>query len=92
MIDKGQLHGMKRGAGRSKTLDRRDALACRHHGQRETGEHRFATDMQGTRTALPVITALFGARQVEVIAQRVEQGRPRRQFKLPLNAVDGQRY
>src|SRR5215475_7119951 len=76
MIDKGLLHGMKRGAGRSKTLDRRDALACRHHGQLETREYRFATDMQGTRTALPVITTLLGPREADVLAERVEQRRP----------------
>jgi len=41
---------------------------------------------------LPVIAALFCAGEVEMVAQRIEQGCPRREFELPLDTVYGQRY
>src|SRR5882724_8324572 len=47
--------------------------------------------MHCTCAALPVVTALFGTRQVEMFAQRVEQRRTRVQVEVPHTTVDGQR-
>jgi hypothetical protein len=41
---------------------------------------------------LAVIAALLGAGQIEMFAQRIEQGRPRRQLELRLDPVDDQRH
>jgi hypothetical protein len=35
--------------------------------------------------------ALLGAGQIKMVAQCVEQGRPRRHLKLRFNAIDSQR-
>jgi hypothetical protein len=47
--------------------------------------------IHGAGAALAVIAALLGAGQIEMVAQRVQQSRPRRKLELPFDAVDGQR-
>jgi hypothetical protein len=61
-----------------------------HHGQGEAGIDPPPVHQHGTRAALAVIAALFAAGQVEMVAQRVEQGRPRREVEPRLGAVDNE--
>ena len=69
----------------------RDFRAVFHDGEGETGDDPAAVHEHGARAALAVIAALLGAGEIEMIAQRVEQSRPRRDGKLCRFAVDRQR-
>ena len=59
--------------------------------QREAGVRAPAVEQDRARAALPVVAALLGAGQVEVLAQQVEQRRPRVDRQAPLAPVDGER-
>ena len=65
--------------------------AVLHDGERQARIDPPAVDQHRAGAALAVIAALLRAGQVEMVAQRVEQGRPRRDIELRLDAVDGQR-
>jgi hypothetical protein len=69
-------------------LDRRDRLPVVHHRQREARIDPAASHQYRAGAALAVIAALLGAGQREVLAQRVEQGRPRVQSHDARTAVD----
>ena len=90
MVDERLLQRMQR-AVRRQAFDRGDLGAVLHDGQRQAGIDAPAVDQHRAGAALAVVAALLGAGQVEVVAQRVEQGRPRRDLELRLDAVDGQR-
>lgn len=79
------MHLVRRG----KALDRCDLVALVHHREAEAGINPDPVDHHGSGTALVVITPLPGARQmqVQVFAQRVEQGRPRIETELALLAI-----
>jgi hypothetical protein len=70
-LDEGGLHGMK-GAGQAKTFDRHDVVILVHHGERQTRVDAPSVDQHGAGTALPVVAALLGARQVEMLAQGIQ--------------------
>ena len=91
MVDERLLQRMQR-AVRRQSLDGGDLGAVLHDRQREAGIDPPPVDQHGAGAALAVIAALLGAGQIEMVAQRVEQGRPRRELELRLDAVDGQRY
>jgi hypothetical protein len=75
MIDERLLHRVELPTP-GKALDRGDARALQHDGQGQARIDAAAVDQHRTGAALAVIAALFGARQVEVLAQRIEQRRP----------------
>jgi len=60
--------------------------------QGEAGIDPPPVDQHRARAALAVIAALLGGGQVEMVAQRIEQGRPRRELELSPDAVDDQHY
>ena len=60
------------------TLDGGDLGAVLHHCERQAGVDAPAVHQDGASAALAVIATLLGARQVKMVAQGVEQGRPRR--------------
>ena len=68
-------------------LNSHDGLA---HGcqQREAGQHLAAAELHGAGTALAVVAALLGTGQLQVLAQGIEQRRPRIQFHLVSDTVD----
>src|SRR5207244_8421356 len=72
--------------------DGRHIGAVLHNGECETGIDPPPVQQHGARAALAMIAALLRAGQVEMVAQRIEQGGPRREFELRLDAVDDQRY
>src|ERR1700675_4597383 len=73
-----------------KTLDRGNVGAVLHHGKCQAGISPSSIDQYRTRPALAVVAALFCAGEVEMCAQRIEQGRPWRDAKLGLSSVDDQ--
>jgi hypothetical protein len=91
MVDESLLQWVQC-AIRCQPLDRGHFGTVLHNGEREAGIDPAAVHQHGARAALAVITALFRAGQVEMVAQRIEQCRPRREFELLLNAVDEQRH
>ena len=62
--------------------------AVLHDGEREAGIDAPSVDQHRAGAALAVIAALLGAGEVEMIAQRVEQGRPGRNPQRGFDAVD----
>ena len=91
MVDE-RLLQRKQCAVRGQALDRGHIGAVLHHGQGEAGIDPPPVDQHRARAALAVIAALLGAGQVEMVAQRIEQGRPRRELELSPDAVDDQHY
>ena len=72
VLDERPLHRVQLAVGRE-ALDRRHLAALAGDGQRQAGEHAPAVDPDGAGAARALVAALLGARQVEVLAQRVEQ-------------------
>ena len=91
VIDERLLQRMQR-AIRRQALDGGHFGAVLHDGEREAGIDPPPVHQHGARAALAVIATLLGAGQVEMVAQRIEQGRPRRDPELRLDAVYGQRH
>src|SRR5262249_57395682 len=89
-IDEGALERMQ-GVTLGETLDRRDLRAILHDRQREARKHAAAVDEHRAGPALAVIAAFLGSRQVELVAQCVEQGGPRCDRQPALLAVHMQR-
>ena len=71
----------------SQALDRGDFVTLRTRGKRQARQLPLAVDVDRTGAARSVITSLFRARHVEVIAQGVEQGDACLQIKGMLNSV-----
>ena len=76
---------------RRQALDGGDFGAVLHHRERQAGIDPPPVHQHRAGAALAVVAALLGSGQIEMVAQRVEQGRPRRHLELPLDAVDDQR-
>ena len=61
-----------------------------HTGERQAGIDAAAVDHDGAGAALAVVAALFGAGEVQVIAQRIQQRRAGVGVKTMVFAVNGQ--
>ena len=79
-LDEGGLQRVQR-ARRAQAFDRHDLVALVHDGERQARVDAPAVDQHGAGAALPVVAALLGAGQVQMLAQRVEQRRPRVQLE-----------
>ncbi len=90
VVDERLLQRMQRAVHRQ-AFDGGDLGAILHDGEREARIDAPAVDQDRAGAALPVVAALLGAGQVEMVAQRIEQGCPRREVELPRHAVDGER-
>src|SRR5690606_741528 len=90
-LDKSRLHRMQ-GFGRAEAFDGGDLVALTGRGQTEAGIDAPPVAMHRTGAALSVITALFRAGQLQVLAKQIEQTRPYVDGCLPLLTVDGQAY
>ncbi len=77
---------------RRQSFDGRHVGTVVHDGERETGIDPPPIHQHGARAALAVIASLLGAGKVEMVAQRIEQSRPRRDTKLRVDAVYDQRH
>ena len=58
-----------------------------HDGEAETRIQPSAVHRDGAGAALAMVTALFGAGELQVFSQRIEQRRSVVQFKRPLRTV-----
>src|SRR5262249_672396 len=90
VLDEGALQCMERRTLRQ-TLDGRHLRAILHHRKGQAGIDAPSIEQHRAGAALAVITALFGAGEVEVFAQSVEQGGPWREIELVCDPVHGER-
>ena len=90
MLHEGGLHRVQV-VGRAQPLDGGDAVALVHDRQREARRDPPPVDDHGARAALALIAPLLGAGEVQVLAQRVEQRRPRVELELAGYAVHRER-
>jgi hypothetical protein len=74
MLDESGLHRVQ-APGPAQALDGGDPRVLVHDGQREAGNDPPPVHEHRARAALPLIAALFGAGEAQVLAQRVEQSR-----------------
>src|SRR4029079_2497283 len=77
-------------AGLAETLDGRDARAVDGGERDETGAPRLAVDEHRAGAAAAFLTARLGARDPELLAQRVQERVQRCERELAFGAVDGQ--
>src|SRR3954471_24588222 len=75
MLHEGGLHRVQI-VRRAQPFDGGDAVTLVHHGEGEAGEHPTTADDDRARAALAVIAALLRAREMQVLAQRVEDRWP----------------
>ena len=86
VLHEGGLHRVQV-LGRAQALDRGDAVALVHHGQRQAGIDPPPVDDDRAGAALAVIAALLGAGEMQMLAQRIEQRGPRVELELARLAV-----
>ena len=86
-FDERGLDGMQGIAG-SQTLDGCDLFVLMHDGERQAGIDPHAVHMNRARTALSVITSLFGTRQMKVLPKSIEKRDPGFDRQLMALAVD----
>ena len=79
-------------AGRAESFDRRDAASVVHDCQRQARIDAASIDDHRACTALTVIAALLGSREMQVFTQRVEQRRSRIELEVVGLAVHVEGY
>lgn len=89
VIDKCRLQGVKFRAC-AQAFDRRALIAVMQSSQRQTQIDSLAVHHHGAGSTLTVIAALLRARQVQSIAQRIEQRNTRLDRQLLHHAIDSQ--
>src|SRR5262249_47242582 len=87
VVDERLLQGMQ-GAVPRQTFDRGHAGAILHDGEREARHNTPAVEQHRAGAALAVVATLLRAGQIEVLAQCIEQGGPRRHLELLLDVID----
>ena len=92
MVDEGLLHGMQIAVRAGQALDRGDLAALGRHREREAGEGASPVDMDRAGAALALVAALLGPGEADVLAQRVEQGRPHVEREVVVLPIDPQRH
>ena len=78
--------------GRAQPFDRGDVITFVLHGQRQARIDAPPIDEHRACAALPVVTALLGAAEAQVLPQRIEQRRARIQRRLGWLAVDDEAH
>src|SRR5262249_21964924 len=91
VVDEGLLHRVQRPVGRGESLDGGHGGALRRHRQGEAGQYPAAVHQHRAGPALPVIAALLGPGEAEMLAQGIEQGGARIERQPVLAAVDVER-
>ncbi len=72
-------------------FDRGDLVTLMHDGERQTGVHTPAIDMERASTALSVIAAFLRSEHLKVVAQGIQQRDPGLEIELVIVSVDPQR-
>src|SRR5207253_7432442 len=73
-------------------FDRRDALAILHHGKRHARKNAATVDEHRAGTTFAAIARFLGAREVQFVAQCVEQRRARLDRHAASLLIDDNRY
>ena len=73
VFNEGGLHGVKV-IGLTDSFDGGDLVVRVHDGEGETGVDAASINVDGARSALPVIAALLGTRRNKVLSEAVEEG------------------
>jgi hypothetical protein len=76
--------------GSAKALESGNTSARKERDWRDAGKNRFPFNHDSTGAALPKATAIFGAVQLQVVAQHIEQRRVGLGIDLMVCAVDCQ--
>ncbi len=74
MVEEGLLEGGKDAVGGGEPLDGDDLGCVEGHGQQQAAVGAPAVDEDGAGSALPVVAALLGSGQVQLLPQGVEEG------------------
>src|SRR6476646_4563332 len=90
LVDEGLLNRME-SAVVGKTLDRRHLRTLRRRRKNHAPVHTSAVQMDSTGAAFTEIAAFLGARELQVLAQQIEQCGPRINSELVVAAGDAQR-
>jgi len=69
-------------------FDGRDVVAVMHHGKRQAAVDSLPVDDDGTGAALPLIAALLRTGEPQMLAQGIEQCRPRVEIEGIRTPVD----
>ena len=72
-------------------LDRRDRASLALEAEDEAGQHRLVIEQHGACAALAELAAVFGAAEIQILTQNLEQRLVRRERDLGRFAVDRQR-
>ena len=99
-LGEGLLHRAHRLAGRrdpgigrrAQSLDRRDLVLLRRHGEHEAGAHRGTVDEHRARATHAVLAADVGAGEAQVVPQEVGQQPAGRHGGRAPHAVHGHRH
>src|SRR5207342_1380760 len=89
MGNEGLLQGVEF-AIRSKPFDGRDLGAVFHDGERQAGDDAPSIDEHRAGAALAVVATLLGSGEIEIFAERIEQGGPGPERDAPLDAIHPQ--
>ncbi len=73
VVDEGMLHGMQFAVWPSQSLDRRDLTASKGYRERQTGKLASPVDQHRAGSALPMVAALLGSGQRDMLAQCIEE-------------------
>jgi len=65
-----------------------DLIGCVHDGKGEARIHTLPIDMHGASAALPMVTALFGAGHIQILAKAIEQSRARIEIQRVRLSID----
>ena len=87
VLDESRLHRMQFVALRE-TFDRRDLVAFHRDREAEAGVHAPSIHQDGAGAALPVIATFLRAGQIQMLAQGIEQRRPRIERERVRLAID----
>lgn len=89
MLDEGRLQGMQFASIRE-SFDRRNLRSVSRHCQNEARIDALSIDQNRAGTTLPLVAAFLGAGKLELLAQEIEKGDPRRKMQLMAGAIDRQ--
>jgi hypothetical protein len=84
VLDERGLHGVKV-VGLADAFNGGDLVALMHDGEGQAAVHAAAVDVHRACAALAVIAALFGAGEVDALAEGIEQGGA--DVEIPQNVI-----
>jgi hypothetical protein len=87
MIEKRLLHRVQTAPGRTDSFDCRDFLASGLSRQGEARQDAASVEVDGTRSTLPDIAALFRSAEIEPFTKGVEKSDARLQIQVVTHTI-----